>query len=315
MYKAERRARTTGQVVEQTTERGENEVDDSLKSLSPVPGIKPKWFNAMLPVLTLIFTVIGGLIITGFDGEIWNDATLSFSRKISVIVGNADSYKALIWASLAGVTVAVLLTLSQRIMSLTKTFESMLDGFKTMVTAITILVLAWALGRVTEDLHTAGFLTAILSDKINPYWLAELTFLLASITAFSTGTSWGTMTILYPIVLPLTWNICHQAGLPGDEILRIFYNVTSVVLAGAVFGDHCSPISDTTILSSMATATPHIDHVKTQLPYAVVVAVVSMLVCTKLADFGFPWYITYTAGILLLYLIIRIFGKRTDHET
>lgn len=312
MFKAENRARRTGQVLATQSERGTHEVDDALRSLEPVPGIQFNSINASIPVLTLIIIVIAGLLITGFDAVVWNDDSLTFSRKLSVIVGNSDSYKALIWASAAGVIVALILTISQKLMSVTKTFETMIDGFKTMVPAITILILAWSLGKVTEDIHTAGFLSHILSDKINPYWLAELTFLLAAITSFSTGTSWGTMTILYPIVLPLTWTITHNSGLPEDEIYRLFYNVVSVVLAGAVFGDHCSPISDTTILSSMASSCPHIDHVRTQLPYAITVAIVSMLVCTKLADFGAGWYITYPAGIIILYLVIRFFGKRID---
>jgi Na+/H+ antiporter NhaC len=314
MLQAEKRARDTGAVVKSTDERGDREVDDAMKALDPVSGIEFKPMNALLPVLTLVFTVIAGLFLTGHEAEIWNDETSSFGRKLSTTFGNADSYKALIWASTAGVVIAVILTISQRIMTVTKTFETMIDGFKTMVPAITILVLAWALGKITEDIHTAGFLSHILSDKINPYWIAELTFLLAAVTAFSTGTSWGTMTILFPIVLPLTWSIGHQAGLPEDEIYRIFYNVVSVVLAGAVFGDHCSPISDTTILSSMASACPHIDHVKTQLPYAITVAVISMLVCTKMADFGLSWYLTYPTGILMLYLVIRFLGKKINTE-
>ncbi len=314
MLKAERRARTTGRLTEGDELRGGAEVDDALKALEPIPGIKHNWLNALLPVLTLISVVIIGLISTGYTAEIWAQTDISFARKLSETIGNADSYKALIWASASGVFMAMLLSISSKIMSVARAFETLLDGLKTMVPAISVLVLAWSLGKVTEDLHTASFLSNILSDKISPYWIAEITFLLAAITAFSTGTSWGTMTILYPIVLPLAWNICHVAGLPEPEIFRIFYNVVSVVLAGAVFGDHCSPISDTTILSSMASSCPHVDHVRTQLPYAVVVAVVSMLVCTKLADYGMGWYITYPIGFIILFGVIRIFGKPVDTQ-
>ncbi|MGI8893339.1 MAG: Na+/H+ antiporter NhaC family protein, partial [Bacteroidia bacterium] len=186
MLKAENRARSTGAVANQANnERGDKEVDDAMKALDPVVGIKYKPINALLPILTLVMTVIISLFITGYDSETWADVTLGFGRKLSMTVGNADSYKALIWASTAGVIVALFLTISQRIMTVTKAFESMIDGFKTMVPAITILILAWTLGKITEDLHTAGFLSHILSDKINPYWIAELTFLLAAVTAFS----------------------------------------------------------------------------------------------------------------------------------
>ncbi|HNQ13525.1 MAG TPA: Na+/H+ antiporter NhaC family protein [Bacteroidia bacterium] len=315
MLKAEKRARK-GEVLSTNNESGAGEIDNALLALNPKEGISPKWYNALLPVLALIVTVIGALIYTGYDASVWNDESLSFTSKISATIGNSDSYKALLWGSGLGLFTAILLSLVQRIMKVTYAFETVIDGFKTMMPAISILILAWALGKLTSDMHTAEFLSLLLSDKINPYYIAEITFVISALTAFSTGTSWGTMTILYPLALPLTWNICNQAGLDPEETHRIFYNVVSVVLAGAVFGDHCSPISDTTILSSMASSCPHIDHVKTQLPYAVIVAVISMLVCTKMADYGLPWYITYTTGIALLYGVIRLFGKKSEiaHE-
>lgn len=306
MLKAERRARNEG-----ITTAAVNS-NDELKKLEPVEGIKYNWLNALIPVLTLIISVVCGLLFSGYDSTIWNDMKLSFTRKISSTIGNADSYKALIWASAAGVIVAMILTSAQKILSIKNTFETLLDGFKTMLPAIAVLILAWALGGVVGDLGTADYLSSVFSDKISPYWIAELTFLMAGIIAFATGTSWGTMTILYPLALPLTWKICLENGLSPDESMQIFYNVVSVVLAGAVFGDHCSPISDTTILSSMATACPHMDHVRTQLPYAITVAVVSMLICTKLADLGFAWYLTYPIGIGILYLIIHFFGRKSE---
>lgn len=313
MHSAEVRARTTGQVVKGSMNRGLKEVDDALRELDPVAKSGEKALNAILPILTLIITVVVALFITGSDEEILNNESTSFSKKLSTIIGNADSYVALIWGSAAGVIVAALLTVSQKIMSITATFETLLDGFKTMVPAITILILAWALGNTTGDLKTADYLTLVFSDKISPYWFAEITFILAAITAFSTGSSWGTMTILYPLVLPLCWNISSTAGIPMDDMQSIFFNTVSVVLAGAVFGDHCSPLSDTTILSSMATATPHMDHVKTQLPYAVIVATVSVFICSRMAGAGIPTIFNYLAGLLVLFIIIRFFGKKLTH--
>jgi Na+/H+ antiporter NhaC len=314
MFSAEKKSRSLSSILEKSDARRINNSNESLKALEPDQNIKLHWYNAMIPIFSLIIVVMGGLIFSGYDSVVWNNSELSFTRKLSTTIGNADSYKALIWGSLTGVISAIILSTAQKIMSLEKAFETLLDGFKTMVPAITILILAWSLGSVTADLQTAAFLSSVLSDKISPYWIAEITFLLAAIIAFSTGTSWGTMTILYPVALPLAWSICTQAGLPPDESMRIFYNVVSVVLAGAVFGDHCSPISDTTVLSSMASSCRHIEHVRTQLPYAVTVALVSMLICTKMADFGLPWYIIYPSGILILYVVIRVFGKKIDTD-
>ncbi|NNM16843.1 MAG: Na+/H+ antiporter NhaC family protein, partial [Bacteroidia bacterium] len=313
MYKAENRARTTGQVLENATERGHTEVDDALKALNPVQNSGEKAWNATLPIITLIGTVIAALFITGSDESIWADESLSLSRKLSTIIGNADSYVALIWGSAAGVMVAVLLTVTQKIMKISAVFETLLDGFKTMIPAITILILAWSIGNLTGDLNTADYLAAVFTDKISPYWFAEITFILAAITAFSTGTSWGTMTILYPLVLPLCWNVCTAAGIPVEDMQNIFFNTVSVVLAGAVFGDHCSPLSDTTILSSMATSTPHMDHVKTQIPYAIVVAVVSVFICSKMSGAGIPAIFNFLTGLIVLFLIIRFFGKKLEN--
>lgn len=314
MLKAEQRAETTGKVADHGEERGVSEVDDALKALNPVSGSGQKAFNAIIPILALIITVIVALFITGNDETIWSDDSMSFTRKLSAIVGNADSYVSLIWGSAAGVIMALLLTISQKIMTISASFETLIDGFKIMVPALTILILAWSLGSLTGDLNTADYLSLVFTDRISPYWFAEITFILAAITAFSTGSSWGTMTILYPLVLPLCWNICAAAGIPFEDTQSIFFNTVSVVLAGAVFGDHCSPISDTTILSSMATATPHMDHVKTQLPYAVMVALVSVFICSKMAGAGFPASINFLTGFIVLFLIIRFFGKKLNYN-
>jgi Na+/H+ antiporter NhaC len=144
-----------------------------------------------------------------------------------------------------------------------------------------------------------------------PYLVPALTFILAALVAFSTGSSWGTMAILYPLILPASWLISEQAGLEHAMALSIFYNVVSCVLAGSVLGDHCSPISDTTILSSLASSCNHIEHVRTQLPYALTVGGIAIGVGTIPAAYGIPAYVTFPAGILLLFIIVQFFGKKT----
>ena len=118
------------------------------------------------------------------------------------------------------------------------------------------------------------------------------------------------MAILYPLMLPSSWAICLAAGLPEAETLSIFHNVVACVLAGAVLGDHCSPISDTTILSSLASSCNHINHVRTQMPYALTVGAVAVVFGTIPAAYGVPFWITIPIGIITLYLVIGKFGKK-----
>ncbi|MEZ4914570.1 MAG: Na+/H+ antiporter NhaC family protein [Chitinophagales bacterium] len=311
MYHAEMRARTTGDVYDKSgVNRGEGEVDDALEALAPVKGAMLLWYNAFIPVLVVVLGTVLGLIFTGYSPEIWQASDLSFFQKISQIIGNSDSYKALLWSSAAAVIVAIALTVRYRIMSFANAIETMIDGFKTMLPAVLILILAWALGEITKEVHTAAFLTQVLSDAINPHWLPLITFVLAALVSFSTGSSWSTMAILYPLMLPTTWVIAHSTGFPPEDILPIFHNVTACVLAGSVLGDHCSPISDTTILSSLASSCNHLDHVKTQLPYALTVGLVSLFVSTLVAWVQLPFYLNYAIGIGILVLVVKFFGKK-----
>ncbi len=309
MHKAEMRARTTGDVYDRSTDRGENEVDNSLEELDPVPGIQHNWYNALIPILVVVLGTIIGLFYTGHNPEVWNNAELGFLGKLSAVIGGSDSYAALLWSSISAIITAILLTLGGRIMSLKSVMETFSDGLKTMLPAIMILVLAWALGSITKDLHTADFLTDILDGFLSPYWIPTVTFILAGLIAFSTGSSWSTMAILYPLILPATWTISQSTGLSVEEIMPIFYNVTSCVLAGAVFGDHCSPISDTTILSSLASSCNHLDHVKTQLPYALTVGFVSILMGTMSMMVPIPNIVWFIVGTALLYLAVKVLGK------
>lgn len=307
MYESEKEARLGEKLDESTVVKNEE-----LEEFTAKEGIAYKAYNAIVPVLVVIAGTVIGLLYTGWDQTIMDDSTLSFGRKISTIIGNADSYKALLWSSLAGLFMAIVLSVSQKLLNIHQSINAAISGFKTMLTAIIILVLAWSLALVIEDLHTADFLTSIMSDNVSPYFVPTLTFLLAAVVAFSTGSSWGTMAILYPLMLPSSWAICLAAGMPEAETLAIFHNVVACVLAGAVLGDHCSPISDTTILSSLASSCNHISHVRTQMPYALTVGSVAIIFGTIPAAFGIPFWVTIPLGILMLYLIIGKIGKRID---
>jgi len=267
-------------------------------------------FNALIPVFIVVFGTIGGLVITGLEKSSWS-ADLSFTRNISQVIGSSDSFKALLWSSFAGTFAAIVLSISQRILSLKDTMESMVEGFKIMLPAILILTLAWSLASLTHNLQTAQFISKSLIDlQVSPFLIPGITFVLASLISFSTGTSWGTMAILYPLILPATWLLSKNAGLEYEQSLGLFHNVVSVVLAGSVFGDHCSPISDTTIMSSLSSQCNHIEHVNTQLPYAVIVGLVSLVFGTIPVAFGFPGILSFLSGILAMFVIIRYFGKK-----
>ncbi len=294
MYDAERRARATGNVL-----AGDAQVDEAAaedESLSPPPGTPTRAVNAILPILVLIGTVIGGLYATGVQGT-------EAGASLREVIGAADSYAALLWGSLMVVLVAVGLSLGQGLLDLEQTVEAWYEGLKSMLFAMIILVLAWALSDITEVLHTADYLVSVLGEWVMPGAVPALIFVLAAATAFATGSSWGTMGILMPLVVPLAWAVLVQNGMDAPAHHHILYSAVSCVLAGAVWGDHCSPISDTTILSSMASGCDHIAHVRTQLPYALSVGLVALLGGTLPAGFGLPWWIALLAGGGLLVAI------------
>ncbi len=307
MYHAEKKARESNLDLvndESTT------FSNKLNELEVPDHIKPRWYNAAIPVLIVIFGTFSGLIYTGWDQSVWQDSGVTFSNKISTIIGNSDSYKALLWSSISGVLVAILLTLFQKILDLKTTIDSLINGFRTMLTAIVILVLAWSIALVTKHLHTADFISqSLVTVNIAPQYIPALTFIFGALVAFSTGSSWGTMAILYPLILPASWLIAQNAGLDYDGSLAIFHNVVSAVLAGSVLGDHCSPISDTTILSSLASSCNHIEHVRTQLPYALTVGGVSIAIGTIPSAFGVSSWILIPVGLLILFLIVKFVAK------
>jgi Na+/H+ antiporter NhaC len=178
-----------------------------------------------------------------------------------------------------------------------------------------ILTLAWALALTTEDLHTATFLVDLLGDSLNPYFIPPIIFVLSALVSFSTGSSWSTMAIIYPIAIPLTWAVATGAGWEYAEAHSLLYNVISIVLAASVLGDHCSPISDTTILSSLASDCNHIDHVRTQLPYALTVGATSLVLGTLASMLGGGWMLClslWVIGLGFLYFVVRWRGTVVD---
>jgi len=305
MAAAERRAASGGGLYRPGAQLAA--VTDS-GALEPAPGVEPRWWNAGIPVLTVIVVVLFGLYTTGRAGS-GPDASLMD------VFGAADPFSTLLWGSLAGCVVAVLLSAAQGILTIAQGIDAMVEGMRAMVTAILILVLAWSLGLVTEEVGTSQYLAQLLNERLPIQLLPVVVFVTAAAMSFATGTSWGTMAILLPLVIPLTVALGgYEPGFGQTADYSILLGTISSVLAGSIFGDHCSPISDTTVLSSMASGCDHIDHVRTQLPYALLVGVVGMLLGDIGTAYGLPIWVALLGGAAVLYLFLRLRGTAVEDD-
>lgn len=301
MYEAERRAFTGGGVLRPGSVPAS---DTNMASLQPSEDKPQRWYNALIPVAVVIGVALIGLTLTGLQNRA-ADATGFLS-----IVGNADPFKALMWASFTGCVVAILMVVIQKILTLQEAVESLVGGMQSMMMAILILVMAWGLGEITVGIGTGDFLSSLLRDSLPLSLLPGLVFIVSSAIAFATGTSWGTMAIMFPVVIPLAVSMGAGVGFAGGEHYTILLGCVSSVMGGAVFGDHCSPISDTTVLSAMSSSCDLIDHVRTQLPYALVVAVVALVVGEIPAAFEVIHPIVGSlAGVAILWAVLRFYGK------
>lgn len=301
MFKAEKRARLEGKPISDTARpMASMEIDSQqLKE-----GLKPKMRNAIVPVLTLVIIGFVGLWYSG------NGLDEPFTLEgIRTAFGNSDASIVLVWASIIASIVAGVMAISQKILTLGETFDAWIDGAKSLILTVMILTMAWSLGAVTNDVGTANYLVGALSQSL-PYTLLPIfVFLISGVISFATGTSWGTMAIMMPLAIPLA-NAMQQNGAPASLI----FATMGTVLTGAIFGDHCSPISDTTIMSSMASASDHMDHVNTQMPYALTVFGVSLVFGYLPVAFGIPVWIGLIIGGVAVWAILRFFGKSTDFD-
>jgi Na+/H+ antiporter NhaC len=240
------------------------------EEVEPVEGIKLSVWNAIIPIGTLIIGALIAFYWSGYTtilgGEdqaliaIMKSSPLSFNG-IYTALAQSDASVALFQAALLASVVAIVMAVGQKMLTIEDAISEWLGGMKTIVITVVILLLAWSLGGVIGEVGTADYLVGVLKSTIPAFIVPSLIFLLGALISFATGTSYGTMSILMPLAIPLAWAISS-----GDMSFTIV--ATSGVLTGAIFGDHCSPISDTTILSSMGTSCNHIDHVRTQIYYA-----------------------------------------------
>lgn len=315
MLKAERRARYEGKLVaDGSTPLASKELTEmEIKENIPL-----RARNAVIPVLTVVVMVIVGLYISGKASILGGDNVDLITRlqqspfaftTVRDVIGSANAAKAMMWASFTGSIVAFVMVISQKILTFEEAMNAWIDGAKSLIIAIFVLVLAWGIGSMCKDLGTAKFLVSILAGKISASIIPLAVFVLGCIIAFSTGTSWGTTAILMPIAVPLVFN------LSGGDTGTLLFATIGAVFTGAVFGDHCSPISDTTIMSSMSAASDHIDHVKTQIPYSLTVAAIAVVVgYLPAAVIGINPVVSLVLGYAAAFVCVRFIGQEIENE-
>lgn len=305
MLKAEKNARAGAPLSVIDEAEAGNVINDKFL----YKGNKARAINAIIPIAIILFGTIAGLYFTGMDYITSNNIK---NYSLRTIISNSNSYLALLWSSLAAGMVAIIMSISQKILNLHQSFNAWTKGIEGMLFANLILVFAWGISLITDQLNTAEYIISIIGNSLNPQWLPVLVFIICALTSFSTGTSWGTMAIVMPIVIPLGHKLSLAYGLNSAEIDIILYGVVSSVLAGSVFGDHCSPIADTTILSSLASGCNHVEHVRTQLPYAILVAFVCMILGDIPTAFGFSPYLSLILIFSTLYIFFRYLSVKVS---
>jgi Na+/H+ antiporter NhaC len=329
MKAAQEKARAKGPPEEDGTETSEALTDPVLMSSAKRPG---RALNALIPLAGLLIFNMTGLWFDGtaqLEKEMleWQAQSLTIPaesmppKPVDIealspvswvywrqVIGHVkNSPLVLTCAALFGLSLALIcarLSGSMRISVIRRCFW---QGIKRAMIPIVILILAWSLKNCCDSLKTGKFLTSILAGRVSPYWFPPILFLTASITSFATGTSYGTMAILIPTAVPVAF------ALDGDT-----YGLTTVislgaVLDGAIFGDHCSPISDTTIMSSIASSCNLIDHVRTQLPYSLFVAALALLCAYLPSACGLSPLWSFALAVLVMvcfFVVLTRLGRK-----
>lgn len=285
MWEAERRAAEDNKLLR---DGAKPMLDIKMENLHPSPDIPYKGRNALIPILVVLLSIVVGLMYSGgyFEGS-----------SIVESLTQANSAKVFFYASVIGSVVAILLSVFQGLLSWKDAIHAWLLGARALWLAAGILILAWAMAASSSDLGSAHYLIALLHRGLPALWLPFLIFLMSACVAFATGSSWGTMGILLPTTAPLAYT------LGGFPLLLLSLGA---VLDGSIFGDHCSPLSDTTLFSSAAAACDHVDHVKTQAPYALTVMLAAGSVGYLAVAAGMsPWFSPPLAILLFVFVFYR----------
>lgn len=273
---------------------------------SPTPELGPlepdtrkplRWQNAVVPFVAIIALTFGGMIFDGY-ARLYA-ATPDGDFGIFDALSHCDSVAALIRASAAGWVIAVVMLLVQRIVTLDEATKAWVEGVKDVLDPTLVLVLAWALGTVIAEVNVAQFIATAVGDAIPKAFLPAIASVLCFVVSFATGSSFGTMAIMFPIIAPLSFSI---SGGDANNLLQCFGSI----LGSSVFGNICSPIADTSILASLAAHIPLQSHVRSILPYALLVGVVSLVGGTL--PTGMNLFSTFTSfGVCLAVLLLVVF--------
>jgi tetracycline resistance efflux pump len=261
MAKAEERTRETGKLL---NDDAIPMISDEITSYEMKEGIKPRAANMVVPLLVMIVMMFVNLSYTGWDKV---EVSSSFFDHLVKSLGYGSGSKAVLYSVTSAIIAAMLLYRVQGIMNLRKMVELILKGISELMPLALLMLLAFSIGDVCNSLGTGVYVAEFSKDWLPPEFLPFVIFILSSLIAFSTGTSWGTFAIMISIAVPMAQMYDTNLSL-----------MVAATIGGGVFGDHCSPISDTTIISSMASASDHIDHVKTQLPYALIAGGITAII-------------------------------------
>ena len=296
-------------------------------ALVPRPGVPKRWWNGFIPLVTMVAMIVFGLVYSGFksvneqkddlreqieEAESYGDmeevsrlqAELALFNGPHAIFSNASSVDALLWAAIFSSIIAIVMVIAQRLLSLPEAMQVWVIGCKTMVLANLVLILAWSIGDVCKAIRTGDYLVDLVGDSARPDYIPSLVFIVSGLIAFATGTSWGTMAIVFPLAIPLIWGI-------APENKNALLGVIAAILAGSVWGDHCSPISDTTILAASFCGCPFMNHVKTQLPYAITIGVVSVFFGYLMCGFEvYNQWVGISVCIAVTFVVLVLSGKR-----
>lgn len=317
MYRAEVRARTTGQVapVLKSANLDTAELEDQF--LAPKEGISIRAMDAIIPVFTLIILAILGFYFNGLSALEGAEKAMVQANPLSfeavrAAFGSADSSVVLFQAALFAAIVAIFMGVRRKIFSLKEAVETWIYGWKTMIFTIVLLLFAWSLSSIVKDLGTSLFITSLLAQHLPDFVLPAMIFAFASAISFAIGTSYGTMGILMPLAVPLAYEIGKLSGFDGATLHHYMVINISCVLTGAIFGNHCSPISDNVILSSMSAKCDHMEHVRTQIPYALLICAVSLVFGYVPVALGVSVWLLLPLNFILIALILRLIGKKVE---
>nr|AUN35779.1 Na+/H+ antiporter [uncultured bacterium] len=318
MRKAENRAQSSGDVFRPGALTGSFELDQ----LKPDEDRAPRLINAIVPIVVLMSLMVLGLWWTGTEGLVARnfqrtEAGMSpLPKEPWTIIAAADPLRVLFISSFLASVAAVIVAAFSRSASVRQSMDAWAAGAKSMFFAALLLVLAWSVATLcdAEHLNTVGFLIESAQGRLDATWIPSLAFLFAGAVAFATGSSWTTVGLLLPLFVPMTYfTLVGEKDVDPNHFLML--GTIGATMAGTIFGSHCSPLSESTIFAAAACGSDHLDHVVTQAPYAITVALVSLAFGYIPIGFGHSPLIVMPFGLIVMYLVVEFVGRSTSEAT